>query len=85
LGPRLVIGFGITDGEFFRMSRPVFSIYLEPLKKNLANKKFLADGDVKQAISFLLQKLDNDLLYARLQAWYHGGTDGLKVNGELVF
>jgi hypothetical protein len=57
---------------------------LEPLKKYLANKKFTADGDVKQAVSFWLQKLENDLLYAGLQAWYHGGTDGLKVNGELV-
>jgi hypothetical protein len=31
-------------------------------KKNLANKKFASDGDVKQAVNFWLQKLDNDLL-----------------------
>jgi hypothetical protein len=39
------------------------------LKKHLADKRFAIDADVKQAVTYWLQRLDNDLLFARIHSF----------------
>ena len=45
-----------------------------PFKKHLPDKQFAADTDVKQAVTFWLQKLNTSFFFASYKSFCHDGT-----------